>query len=50
MYNGYNLKQFFNLFEINYERNDHLIVKLFHQIFLYNKRECIKFHVVCWYV
>jgi len=37
MCNGYNLNQFLNLFDNNYERNDHLIVKLFHKIFLPSK-------------
>jgi len=50
MFYGYNLNQFFNLFDNNYERNDHLIVKLFRKIFLPSKNECVKSHVVCCHV
>jgi len=50
MCNGYNLNQFLNLFDNNYNRNDHLIVKLFRKIFLPSKNECVKSHAVCCHV
>lgn len=48
MCRGYNLRQFLDLFTVDCERNDQLIVKLFCKI--YNKSVCAKPNAVCRYI
>lgn len=45
--NGYDIRQFLNLFSSDYEHNDRLIVKLFRKIFLCNKTLCTNPHAIC---